>query len=69
LLSLIWSISGLSDVSAIAMTNVPEFFVTVTPVCWTIAGKSPVADCTAFWTSAVARSRSRERSNVHVIVL
>ncbi len=51
------------------MTNVPEFFETVTPSWLTEAGNRPVALCTAFCTSAVARSRSRERSNVQVIVL
>ncbi len=57
------------DVSPIAITNVPLFFVTVTPVLRTSAGSRPKVLLTWFCTSLAARSMLRSRLNVQTIVL
>ena len=56
------------DVTPIAITKVPEFFATETPVSLTSFGSRPCARFTAFCTSLAAWSRLRSRLNVHVIV-
>ena len=50
------------------MTNDPEFLLTCTPTCCTVAGSWPIADCTEFCTSAAAMSRFVSSVNVQVIV-
>ena len=60
---------GFVDENPYAITNDPEFLVTVTPVRVTALGSRALAVPTAFWTSEAAMSRSRPKLKVQRIVL
>src|SRR5271166_331360 len=59
----------LSAVTAAPKTKFCEVFAVVIPTAFTAAGSLPCAVLTRFWMSTVARSGSRFRSKVAVMLL
>jgi hypothetical protein len=59
----------LSARTAAPKTKFCDVFAVVMPTFFTAAGRRPCAVLTRFWMSTVARSGSRFRSNVAVMVL